>query len=277
MSTTNSDRQRDLLQDAERFSYKEIGAGEGLDLFVFSPPGLVEPAPAILFFYGGGFWEGGALAQFVPQALHFASRGCVSIVVDYRLGRERGSSPLDGVEDARDAVAWVSGQAGRLGVDATKLVLGGASCGAFVALASVMDPPPQSVVDRPAGLLLFSPIVNVARGASVGRFGGKKLAKQVSPLHRVRRGLPPVILFHGTEDPDQGISEIEALARKLTRKKNVCELHVFRGERSSFFNFNVDATLYEATLNLADEFLVRLGVLGGGADGAATTRLESWR
>ena len=49
------------------------------------------------------------------------------------------------------------------------------------------------------------------------------------------------------------------------------------GEGSAYFNFNVNAALYEATLNLADDFLVRLGLLGGGGDGGSTTRLESWR
>ncbi len=279
MDVRISDRQRELLDGAERIAYKDLGAGESLDLFVFSPQDVGTALPVLVFFYGGGFWERGALSQFAPQALHFADRGCVSLLVDYRLGRKRGTSPLDGVEDARDAVAWVAANARRLGVDVSKIVLAGASSGAYVALASMMDMDndAQASVCEPAALVLFSPIVNLVRDNAIKKFGDKKLAKQASPLHQVRKGLPPMLIFHGTVDRDQVVSEVETFAKKASRKKNVCELNLFKGEGSSYFNFNVNANLYEATLNTMDDFMIRVGALDGGVDGAATTRLDSWR
>jgi acetyl esterase len=198
------------------------------------------------------------------------------VLADYRLGASHGGAPQDGVEDARDAIDWIRTHAGELGIDLAKLVIGGASSGAHVALAAVMDPDRRMKVD-PAAMVLFSPIVNVVRKGVVEKFADKRMAKLASPLHQVRKGLPPMVVFHGTDDRVQGIRDVELFARKLRRKKNRCELFAYEGERSSFFNFNVNEILYEATLNTADDFLVRAGLLAGEADGSNRVRLESWR
>lgn len=270
-----NDRQRELLGGAQRIAYKSLAGEESLDLHVFSPEGAGSGRPVIVFFHGGGFWERGEVSQFAPQCLHFVERGMVAVLADYRLGRHRGTTPLDGVEDARDAVDWIGDHAEQLRIDRSKVVLAGASSGAHALLAAIMDPAWE--MRRPAAVVLFSPIVNVLRDGVQERFGDKGTAKRVSPLHQVRKGLPPMLLFHGGEDRVQAVGDVESFAKKVARKKNLCELNVFRGERSAFFNFNVNAGLYEATLNTADDFLVRVGLLGKARDGAATTRLDSWR
>ncbi|MFT4548897.1 MAG: acetyl esterase [Verrucomicrobiales bacterium] len=266
------DRQRELLAGATEHRYKDLGGGEGLQLHVYAPQtGAEQPCPAIVFFYGGGFWERGELSQFAPQCLQLAERGMVAILADYRLGKNRGVSPLDGVEDALDAVGWIAANAERLGIDAGKIVVGGASSGAHVTLAATM---PEDGIE-PAALVLFSPIVNAVRESVIDLFGDKKTAKSVSPLHLIRKGLPPMIIFHGAEDRVQPVGDVETFARKVLRKKNHCEMNLFMGERSSYFNFNVNAEMYESTLNAVDDFLVRQGILASGAGGGATTRLDS--
>jgi acetyl esterase/lipase len=270
------DRQRELLHGAEEFTYKELVGGGGLNLFAYSPPGVSGDAPAIVFFFGAGFWERGELSQFAPQCLHFAERGMVAILADYRLGQEHGATPMDGVEDAQDAVAWIRANARRLGIDPARVVLAGASSGAHVSLVATLVPGGGPDPD-PAALVMFSPIVNVLRDSLLGRFTDRRSAKLASPLYQVRKGLPPVLIFHGGEDRLQGLGDVESFSKKMARKKNRCELNVFKGERSSYFNFNVNAGLYEATLNMTDNFLVSVGVLEGVTDGGATTRLDSWR
>ena len=220
-----NERQRELLRGAERIPYKEFDSREALELFVFSPKAAADPCAAIVFFYGAGFWERGELSQFAPQCLHFAERGMVAILADYRLGQRPGATPLDGLEDARDAVVWIRAHAGRLGIDPERIVLAGASSGAHLVLVATMvgaedagSPPPLD----PAALILFSPIVNVVRGKLAERFGGRRSAKQASPLHQVRRDLPPMLVFHGGGDRFQRLCEVEAFAKKLSRKKNLC-------------------------------------------------------
>ena len=269
-------RQRELLDGATRMVYKQLDGGDSLELHVFSPEEAEGKQPLIVFFHGGGFWERGELSQFAPQCLHFVERGMVAVLADYRLGKKRGATPLDGVEDARDAIDWICDHAGQLGIDPGKIVLAGASSGAHVSLAMAMDPG-RDGGRPPAAMVLFSPIVNVVRDGVEEMFGPKRAAKQASPLHQVRKGLPPMQLFHGGDDPIQAVGDVEAFAKKMAKKKNLCELSVFGGEGGSFFNFNVNAALYEATLNSADGFLVRQGLLAGGHDGAATTRIGTWR
>ena len=61
-----NERQRELLDGAERMSYKELADGDSLDLYVYSPPGAASRLPVIVFFYGGGFWERGEVSQNPP-------------------------------------------------------------------------------------------------------------------------------------------------------------------------------------------------------------------
>lgn len=271
------DRQRELLDAAERLPYKQLDSGETLDLYVFAPGEPVAAgAAAIVFFYGGGMWEQGVLSQFGPQCAHFSKRGMVAVLADYRCGQARGATPVDGLEDVHAAIDWIHGHASQLGIDRSKLVLAGASSGAQAALAAVMESG-RAAEMAPAAMVLFSPIVNVARAGVAGRFAGGRLGvKQLSPLHQVRKGLPPMLVFHATQDRVQPVAEVEAFARKMARKRNRCDLNVFCGEQPSFFNLNVNAGLYEATLNQADEFLVSLGLLPDGQEGAVTTWLDSW-
>ena len=276
VTTVMNGRQRELLDGAARMVYKQLDDGDSLDLHVFSPAVGEDRRAVIVFFHGGGFWERGELSQFAPQCLHFVERGMVAVLADYRLGKRRGATPLDGVEDARDAVDWIFDHAGELGIDPEKLVLAGASSGAHVSLVMAMDPE-REPGRPPAAMVLFSPIVNVVRDGVEEMFGPKRAAKLASPLHQVRKGLPPMQLFHGGADPVQAVGDVEAFAKKMVKKKNLCELDVFGGEGASFFNFNVNAALYEATLNSADSFLVHQGLLAGGRDGSATTRIGTWR
>ena len=275
------ERQRELLDGAERFCYKHDSSGEALELLVYAPEGAVGGSAAIVFFFGAGLWERGELSQFAPQCLHFAERGMVAILADYRLGQEHGATPLDGVEDVRDAVAWIRANARRLGIDPSRVVLAGASSGAHVALVATMVCAEGAGRRRrgpdPAALVLFSPIVNVVRDNLVGKFADRRAAKHASPLHQVRKGLPPMLIFHGGADRLQGLGDVKSFAKKMARKKNRCELNIFRGELSSYFNFNVNAELYEATLNMADHFLESVGVLEESGRGATTTRLDPWR
>ena len=274
VSVSMNHPQRELLERAERVDYKVSPGGDPLSLHAFHPHGPGGERPAIVFFHGCGSWVRGELSQFAPQCLHFAARGVVAVAADYRVGG--GSRPQDAVEDVRDAVAWIRDHSEQLGVDPDKVVLAGASSGAHAVLASVMSPDVGLAV-QPAAMLLFSPIINVTRDRLAENFGDKQNAKAFSPLHQIRKGQPPMIVFHARGDRVQSAGEVETFAKKMAKKKNQCELTVYHGEGQSFFNFNVNASLYEATLNSADDFLVRVGVLSGGSDGAATTRLVSWR
>jgi acetyl esterase len=89
--------------------------------------------PALLFLHGGGWFQGnldtaavecGPLASTVP---------CVVVSVGYRLAPEHPfPTPLD---DCLAAYRWLLGHTGELGVDRSRIAVGGTSAGANLAAA----------------------------------------------------------------------------------------------------------------------------------------------
>jgi acetyl esterase/lipase len=110
---------------------------------VYQPGGPVGAAdrangpPLIIFFYGGS-WSMGERAdyRFVGQAL--AARGCVVMVVDYRLYPEVRYPGF--LEDSAKAAAWGLAHARELGADPRRVFLFGHSAGAYNVAMLSLDP-----------------------------------------------------------------------------------------------------------------------------------------
>jgi acetyl esterase len=94
-------------------------------------PRTTELLPALVWFHGGG-WVVGSLDSHDPVCRAIAWRApCVVISVDYRLAPE---APFPAaVDDAWAATQWVAAEALSLGVDASKLAVGGDSAGGNLA------------------------------------------------------------------------------------------------------------------------------------------------
>lgn len=94
-------------------------------------PRATRPAPAILFFHGGGYCVGDLETHdALCRRLAVATDSAV-LAVGYRRAPEH---PFPGpVEDALDAWAWLVAQATDLGLDPQRLVVAGDSAGATLA------------------------------------------------------------------------------------------------------------------------------------------------
>lgn len=280
------DRNRELLdQRATRVVYKEVHGAE-LDAYVFYPEGheVTDRRCCVLFFFGSK-WDNGLVSQFAPQCVYFAARGAVAIAVDYRVLARHGSDPHEAMADAKSAIRWVRQNASALGVNVDRIVAGGASGGAQMALAAAMidgndeADEDEGVSAAPNAMILYSPAVDVtASGFGFERFGenkaAKKAAKKASPIRWVRKGLPPSVIFHGTMDRVVPVAGVRKFCRKMRWRRNACELIEFEGQGHGFFNFNVDPRSYEATISSADRFLVDLGFLEAGEDPSDGSALD---
>jgi acetyl esterase len=99
----------------------------------YRPARLGSPAPAFMFFHGGGF-VAGSIASHDNVCRELAGvAGAVVVSVDYRLAPEH-PYPA-GVDDAVDATTWVAANAGDLGVDEGRMGVAGDSAGACLATA----------------------------------------------------------------------------------------------------------------------------------------------
>jgi acetyl esterase len=88
-------------------------------------------APCLVFFHGGG-WVIGNLDSHDVACRKLADEGeLIVISVDYRLAPEHKFPAA--VDDAIDATKWIAGNAKTLGIDASRLMVGGDSAGGNLA------------------------------------------------------------------------------------------------------------------------------------------------
>ncbi len=217
--------------------YRKIGGTE-LKLWIFNPATKSEkPLPCIVFFFGGG-WSSGTPAQFEPQSRHVASRGMIAIVADYRVKSRQNALPADCVSDAKACVRWVRANASRLGIDPMRIAVGGGSAGGHLAAAVATVPGLDSATDDktvsclPNALILFNPgtvmapfpgleLKGFGAGLDKARFGCEPT--EISPIHHVKKGLPPTIIFHGKADTTVPYATVEKFTEVMKAAGNRCE------------------------------------------------------
>ena len=260
-------------------TYKTIGDVK-LDLTIQLPEGwkVDDKRPAIVFFFGGG-WNGGSKQQFENHCRYLASRGMVAMCADYRVKSRHGVKAAACVADAKSAMRWVRANAAKLGIDPQRIAAGGGSAGGHLAgavatLPGLDDPADdQSVSCVPAALVLFNPalVLAPAEGADLGDFLSKASAErfgcepvEISPLHHIKTGLPPTIIFHGQADTTVPYSSVALFTARMKAAGNRCELVGAEGQAHGYFNFGRAGNEFAfKTLTAADQFLSSLGWLKG--------------
>ena len=251
--------------------YKTVPGSE-LRLHVFSPRnGNSTSRPAIVFFFGGG-WTSGTVTQFVPQASHLADRGMVAVAADYRVFGRHQTSPFEAVADAKSAIRWLRTHARELGIDPSRIAASGGSSGGHIALSAAtldaFDEPDENmkVSSKPDALVLFNPAVDTNRETPpvlVQRFAGR--GRDLSPLHHLRRGLPPTLILHGKADTTVPYADVERFCTDSRALGNQCELIGYEGAPHGFFNPGRGGTWHSDTLQEMDAFLTRLAYLAPGS------------
>lgn len=209
----------------------DVDSGQ-ITVRVYTPHGT-PPFPAHLYLHGGGFWMG-AVEQFDSGCRQTAEgAGCVVASVDYRLAPEHRFPTA--AEDCYTALRWLVEYADELGVDGTRVSVGGGSAGgnlaAVVALmARDRGGPPLvfQVLEIPVTDLTMShPSVEengqgyILTKDAMAQYVGYYLRTAVdakdayaSPLFAENlSGLPPAMVMTAEFDPlrDEG----EAYARRL--------------------------------------------------------------
>jgi len=260
-----------VIEGTKSETYRQVGDTE-LKVWIFEPAQKsAKPLPAIVFFFGGG-WTGGSPTQFEPQSRHLAARGMIALVADYRVKTRQDAKPADCVSDAKACVRWIRANAARLGIDPERIAVGGGSAGGHLA-ASVATLPgldtakdDKSVSCLPNALVLFNPatVLTTFPGLDLKGFGaGLDKEKfgceptEISPIHHVKKGNPPTIIFHGKADTTVPYATVEKFAEVMKAAGNRCDLIGYEGQPHSFFN----KSKYAETLAAADDFLVSLGYL----------------
>lgn len=245
--------------------YKTVGK-VSLQLHLYEPKDHKpkDKRPAVVFFFGGG-WNGGAPTQFYTHCAHLAERGMVAAAAEYRVKKKHGTSPDKCVSDGKSAVRYLRANAKKLGIDPDRIVAGGGSAGGHVAAATATvtafdEPGEDSGVSAvPNALVLFNPVYdNSKNGYGYGRV--KEHWKEISPLHNIRKGMPPAIVFLGTKDKLIPVKTAENFRDRMKAVGSRSELVLFEGQPHGFFNYGRNGNKYYLkTVKAMDEFLASLG------------------
>ncbi|MFH0992700.1 MAG: alpha/beta hydrolase [bacterium] len=189
-----------------------------LDLYL--PRVLSTPNTTVMFIHGGG-WVGGTKEGAILAALPYLEMGFSVVNVEYRLARVALAPAA--VEDCRLALRWIFTHAKEYSFDTTKVIVTGGSAGGHLALMTGMlhgnagfDFPKewegQAVEPKVAAIINWYGIIDVndLMASTVkpnyalywmsSLPNRDEIAKRVSPLTYVRKGLPPILTIHGDKD-----------------------------------------------------------------------------
>lgn len=241
--------------------YKKVNGVE-YSLYITYPIDIKvgDKRPAVVYFNGGG-WKTRGMSQFVSHAEYLAQKGVVCIRAEYRVENIDKSTPFQSLEDARSAIRYVRKNASKMGIDSSRIAASGGSAGGHLAVACALVEGWDSKNDdlsiscKPNALILFNPVIdNSPAGYAYSRI--KQYYKDFSPLHNIRKGIPPVIFFLGTKDKLIPVETAEYFKKSIERLGGTCELHLYEGEEHSFFNKEEFKPIMHY---LSEKFLIKIG------------------
>lgn len=275
------------MESMERQIYKTVN-GRDLAVDVFAGPRRDQEVrrPAIALFHGGG-WVFGSPAEFHGACRRYAGKGFVTFSFEYRRSmRPDGTyphpdiTPVESVKDARSAMRWLRANSDAFGIDPDRIVAAGQSAGGQLALGTALldgideTSDDSSVSPIPSAILLYASCVNTVEAWMDSLLGERREEIwSISPFHNLHGGMPPVLQFHGRDDPTVAPYMVEFFARRMRELGNHHELewlpdrkHLL-GEGSPQYAEYFDEGILERT----DDFLVRMGFMTARevADGGA--------
>lgn len=207
--------------------YRELD-GQSLHAYVFLPAGHQEggKASAIVLFHGGG-WSTGAPEWTFATARRFADSGLVAIAVQYRLSRGD-MTPVDALDDACAAFAWVRARATEFGLTGRVAGYGVSAGGQLVAATVTIGCPGSSA--GPDALLLWSPALDLVGDGWFRRLlQSRATAAELSPARHVGPSTPPTSIVHGERDTLTPLSGVRRYCAALIALGRRCEVHVYPG------------------------------------------------
>jgi acetyl esterase/lipase len=131
--------------------------GSSLALRIYKPLSPVQPVPVLLWIHGGGYIMGRPEMDDSSSCGFVHDLGIAVVSVDYRLTPEHPfPTPL---EDCYTALKWTFDHAKSLGIDPTRIAIGGASAGGGLA-ACLAQLAMNRVEIRPVFQLLIYPMLD---------------------------------------------------------------------------------------------------------------------
>jgi acetyl esterase len=246
---------------------------DGIPVRVYVPNLVADPAPALVYFHGGGFVLGSLDSHDRPCRVLAEDGRAVVIAVDYRLAPEHKFPAA--VDDCVAAFRWVASNATSLRIDPHRIAVGGDSAGGN--LSAVVCQQTRNDAIKPRFQLLIYPatdmtmsmpsIDQMARGFFLEKdtmtwFREKYVRSEAdwrdpraSPLFGDVRGMPPAFVATAGFDPlrDEGRAYADKLREAGVPVQYKCYSSLFHGFFSASGGIEAArSTLVEASAALRE-------------------------
>ena len=278
ISTLSPDEARELFaqlslmeqrEEVARVDDRHVPVPDGADIpvRVYTPHEAIGAEAGVLVWFHGGGWTIGDLDTADSTCRALANRsGAVVVSVDYRLAPENPAPAA--LDDCLEALMWTVENGELLGIDVTKVAVGGDSAGGNLAAlvcqrvrddfgpaiefqllvypATDLTMTHPSIDENAEGYFLTKDSMLWFRQNYIGERDPKSPA--VSPLHaETLVGLPPALVITAEFDPlrDEG----EAYAAALRDAGVTVELIRYDGQIHGFFGM---ATLLDDAKDALD-------------------------
>ena len=231
--------------------------------------------PVLLFLHGGG-WAWNSIDTHDRLARALAAAGdCAVLAPDYALAPEH---PFpQALEESAAAARWLAAEGAALGLDPARLVLGGDSAGANLAVGAALRLRETDPGLRIAGLLLAYGVYDSGCGsATYAEFAegygltrarmelfwrlyapeaGMRADPLASPLGADLAGLPPALMHVAELDVLRG--ENEAMAERLRAAGVPVEWRLFGGTAHGFLRAQGRVAAADGSVAASGEWLRR--------------------
>jgi acetyl esterase/lipase len=240
----------------ERRSIPPTDRTREVTITLYRPRAATRPLPTYLSIHGGGYVMGTSAFNGRSNVALAAALGCLVVAVDYRLAPEAPAPAA--VEDCYAALAWIHENAQELGVDRTRVAVGGDSAGGGLAAALSLLARDRARYPICFQLLIYpmlddrSAVAGTRANSHVGEFiwtqrnnwfgweaylGKDPGSPGIPAYHAAARaqslaGLPPACVYVGALD--LFLEEDVAYVMRLLAAGVPAELHVYPGAFHGF-------------------------------------------
>ena len=177
--------------------------GEKITCFVLSPKNLTKKAPCLLYLHGGGFVLEAAGYHYANAMRYAKEVGCKVVFPLYRLA-PRHPHPVF-FEDCYAAFCWAYDHGEALGIDTTRIGIGGDSAGATLAVGVCLMARERKHPVRFRFQMLPYPFLDARNSSdSCKRFTdtpmwNSSLSQRIAPMTNVDRSNPNYVWYSPVE------------------------------------------------------------------------------
>lgn len=220
--------------------------GLQLEAHIFKPENF-DPSisyPALAAFHGGG-WQTGHADWTFGSAEHAAENGMVGIAIEYRLSNRSDITPLEAMEDTRDAIRWIRKHSKDLSIDKNRIVGKGLSAGGhLISSISILQEEDEEHSSVPNALILVSPAIDTQDGYFKSLLHKDTDPSSLSALENLKSGsqIPPTLILQGRTDRVTPTPFAEQFKQKMDSLNYDCHLKIYEGCGHIFTPSHLDDT-----------------------------------